>query len=156
MRRYAHLKSTKDVLLGLFLAGTALLAACNLDLTGIAGGPTGLERISLTGPSTVQVGDTIRLSASGSPSGLIGFLFLDPIRDGKFTVSDATTAAIVPLIPPPGDTTSVASVRVQGLKVGSVQVTVSARGKSATHPVVVTTLRPCTLTLATEVVSPGG
>ncbi len=139
MRRYAHLKSTKDVLLGLVLAGTALLAACNLDLTGIAGGPMGVERISLTGPSTVQVGDTIRLSASGSPSGLIGFLFLDPIRDGKFTVSDATTAAIVPLIPPPGDTTSVASVRVQGLKVGSVQVTVSARGKSATHPVVVTT-----------------
>ena len=136
MRRYSRFKWTVS---GFFLIATALITGCNLDLTGIAGGPTGLERISLTGPSTVQVGDTIRLSASGSPSGLIGFLFLDPIRDGKFTVSDATIAAIVPLIPPPGDTTSVASVRVQGLKVGSVQVTVSARGKSATHPVVVTT-----------------
>jgi hypothetical protein len=135
MRCYSQFKLT---VLGVLLIGTALLAGCNLDVTGVGGGPTGLENISLTGPSTVQVGDTIRLSASGSPSGLIGFLFLDPIRDGKFTVSDATIAAIVPLIPPPGDTTSVASVRVQGLKIGSVQVTVSARGKSATHPVEVT------------------
>jgi len=136
MRRYSRFKWTVS---GVFLIGTALITGCNLDLTGVAGGPTGLDSISLTGPSTMQVGDTIRLSASGSPSGLIGFLLLDPIRDGKFTVSDATIAAIVPLIPPPGDTTSVASVRVQGLKIGSVQVTVSARGKSATHPVVVTT-----------------
>jgi hypothetical protein len=135
MRCYSQFKWTVP---GVFLLGTALITGCKLDLTGVAGGSTGLENISLTGPSTVQVGDTIRLSASGSPTGLIGFLLLDPIRDGQFTVSDATIAAIVPLIPPPGDTTSVASVRVQGLKVGSVQVTVSARGKSATHPVEVT------------------
>ena len=136
MRCYSQFKWT---VLGVFLIGTALISGCNLDLTGVAGGSTGLISISLTGPSTVQVGDTIRLSASGSPNGLIGFLVLDPIRDGKFTVSDATIAAIIPLIPPPGDTTSVASVRVQGLKSGSVLVTVSARGKSATHPVEVTT-----------------
>jgi hypothetical protein len=137
MRRYSQFKWTP---LGLFLIGTALITGCNLDLTGLdAALSTGLDKISLTGPSTVLVGDTIRLSASGSVTGVIGFLLIDPIRDGTFTVSDATIAAIVPLIPPPGDTTSVASVRVQGLKGGSVQVTVSARGKSATHPVVVTT-----------------
>ena len=115
-----------------------LMAGCNLDLAGAAGGPTELDKISLTGPSTVQVGDTIRLTASGSVTGLIGILVLDPIRDGSFSVSDSTIASIVPFNPPPGDTTSFASVRVKGLKVGNVQVTVRARGKSDTHSVAVT------------------
>ena len=138
MRRYPQLKWTNDVLVKAFLVATVLMMGCNVDLTGLAGGPTELDKISLSGPSTVQVGDTIRLTASGSVTGFVGFLFLDPIRDGKFTVSDSTVAAIVPLIPPPGDTTSFSSVRVEGLKSGSVQVTVRARGKSQTHSVEVT------------------
>jgi hypothetical protein len=138
MRRYSQFKWTNDRPIRVFLVGTVLMTGCNLDFTGLAGGPTGLDKISLSGPSTVQVGDTIRLTASGSVTGFVGFLFLDPIRDGKFTVSDSTVAAIVPLIPPPGDTTSFASVRVEGLKSGSVQVTVRARGKSQTHSVEVT------------------
>lgn len=138
MRCFSQFKRTNDVLLGVFLASTAAVAGCNLDLAGVPGGPTQLGKISLTGPSTVQVGDTIRLTASGSVTGLIGFFLIDPIRDGKFTVSDSTIAAIVPFNPPPGDTTSFASVRVDGLKCGSIQVTVSTRGKSATHAIQVT------------------
>ena len=136
MRRYSQFKSRVSVVV---LIGTALFTGCKLDLAGVAGGPTGLGKISLMGPSTVQVGDTIRLTAYGDVTGIIGYLLIDRITDGRFTVSDPAIAAIVPFNPPSGDTTSFASVRVEGLKSGSVQVTVSARGKSATHPVQVTT-----------------
>lgn len=138
MYRHTSLDSTKAAAVGVLALATMLMAGCNLDFTGVAGGPTGLDKISLTGPSMVQVGDTIRLTASGSVTGLVGFLLIDPIRDGSFTVSDVTIAAIVPFNPPPGDTTSFASVRVEGLKSGRVQVTVSARGKSDTHSIDVT------------------
>jgi hypothetical protein len=138
MYHHTPLEWMRAVPVGVLALSTMLMAGCNLDLAGAAGGPTGLDKISLTGPSTVQVGDTIRLTASGSVTGLIGILVLDPIRDGIFSVSDSTIAAIVPFNPPPGDTTSFASVRVKGLKAGGVQVTVRARGKSDTHSIVVT------------------
>src|SRR6266550_4022672 len=140
MYRYSTLKSTTAVRgVGVLALGAILTTACNLDL---AGGPTGLDKISLTGPSTVQVGDTIRLTASGSVTGMIGYLLIDRIRDGSFTVSDATTAAVLPFNPPQGDTASFASVRVEGLKMGTVDVTVRARGKSDTHSIEVTPASP--------------
>jgi len=140
MYRYSTLKSTTAVRgVGVLALGAILTTACNLDL---AGGPTGLDKISLTGPSTVQVGDTIRLTASGSVTGMIGYLLIDRIRDGSFTVSDATTAAVLPFNPPQGDTASFASVRVEGLKTGTVDVTVRARGKSDTHSIEVTPASP--------------
>jgi len=142
MRRYSQFKPTNDLLAGVFLIGTVLVTGCNADLAGVSSLQTGLNKISLTGPSTVQVGDTVRLTASGSVTGLIGFLLIDPIRDGKFAVSDPTIAAILPFNPPPGDTTSFASVRVEGLKIGRVEVTVSARGKSESHSVEVTPATP--------------
>jgi hypothetical protein len=138
MYRHNPLEWTRAVSVGVFALATVLLAGCNLDLAGVAGGPTGLDKISLTGPSTMQVGDTIRLTASGSVTGPVGFLLIDPVRDGSFGVSDATIVAIVPFNPPPGDTISFASVRVEGLKSGRVQVTVRARGKSDTHSIDVT------------------
>ena len=138
MYRHTPLEWTRAVSVGVLAGALVLMAACMPDFSRVAGGPTGLDKISLTGPSTVQVGDTIRLIASGSVTGIIGLLVIDPIRDGSFTVSDATIAAIVPFNPPAGDTTSFASVRLQGLKSGRVDVTVRARGKSDTHPVDVT------------------
>lgn len=138
MYRHTPLEWTRAVSVGVLAGAIVLMAACMPDFSRVAGGPTGLDKISLTGPSTVQVGDTIRLIASGSVTGIIGLLVIDPIRDGSFTVSDATIAAIVPFNPPAGDTTSFASVRLQGLKSGRVDVTVRARGKSDTHPVDVT------------------
>jgi hypothetical protein len=141
MRRYTQVQSTKCLLL-VVLVGTVFVTGCNVDPLGVSSFETGLNKISLGGPSTVQVGDTIRLTASGSVTGLIGFLLIDRIPDGKFTVSDATIAAILPFNPPPGDTTSFASVRVEGLKIGRVEVTVRARGKSGTHSVEVTPATP--------------
>jgi len=142
MRHYSRVKSAKDVLIGVVLVGTAFMSGCNADLLGVSSFETGLDKISLYGPSTVQVGDTVRLSASGSVTGIIGYLLIDRIPDGKFAVSDPTIAAILPFNPPPGDTTSFASVRVEGLKIGRVEVTVRARGKSATHSVEVTPATP--------------
>lgn len=141
MRRYSQVQSTKFVLL-VVLVGTVFVTGCNVDPLGVSAFETGLNKISLTGPSTVQVGDTIRLTASGSVTGLIGFLLVDRIADGKFAVSDPAIAAILPFNPPSSDTTSFASVRVEGLKIGKVEVTVRARGKSETHSVEVTQATP--------------
>jgi hypothetical protein len=113
---------------------TLLLASCGIGgLNDVLG--SGLGSISLRGPDTVAVGDTIRLGSWGTVTGLMGLFFYDPVRDGRFTVSDPTVAAITPFNPPASDTTSSSSVRVKGLKVGTVEITVSARGKSGTHSV---------------------
>lgn len=118
---------------------TAILGGCNFTGLDFGGG---LEKISLDGPSVVQVGDTIRLTASGSVSGLLGLLFLDRVLDARFKVSDPTVATIQAFIPPKTDTTSFASVLVRGRKVGRVDVTVSARSRSDTHIVDVTATSP--------------
>ena len=121
------------------ILATAILSGCNLTGLDFGGG---LDKISLDGPSVVQVGDTIRLTASGSVSGLLGLLFLDRVLDARFKVSDPTVATIQPFIPPKTDTTSFSSVLVRGRKVGRVNVTVSARSKSGTHIVDVTATSP--------------
>jgi hypothetical protein len=131
MRRNTLVYHTKQVL---FVAlSTAFMAGCNFDLSEIFGSE--LQKISLSGPDIVSVGDTVRLTASGTVTGVVGLLFVDPIRDDRFGVSDPTVVMITPFNPPSGDTTSFASVNVKGLKVGTAQVTVTARGKSATHSV---------------------
>jgi hypothetical protein len=118
-----------------FLTLVAILCAdCNFNL-GPVTDEGRLTKISLYGPSQVQVGDTVRLSAEGSVSGLVGILFYDRILDGRFSASDTTIATILPFIPPPGDSTSVASVLVKGRKIGTVQIRVSARGLTETHRV---------------------
>ena len=109
---------------------TALVGGCNM--TGLDFGGE-LQSISLSGPSVVQVGDTIRLTAAGSVSGLIGMLFLDRLLDARFTTSDATVATIQAFIPPATDTTSFSSVLVTGRKVGRAGITVRARSQSDTH-----------------------
>lgn len=119
--------------IGALILATTFLAGCDLGVLDLAGG--NLQKISLGGPSVVQVGDTIRLTASGTVDGLLGLLFLDRLLDARFTVSDPTVASISPFIPPKGDSTSFASVLVKGLKVGRVNVTASEGSKSDTHPV---------------------
>ena len=126
--------SRRAARLGLLSLITVLCANCNFDL-GPANDEGRLTKISLYGPSQVQVGDTIRLSAEGSVSGIVGILFYDRILDGRFSASDTTIATILPFIPPPTDSTSVASVLVEGRKIGTVQIKVSARGVTETHRV---------------------
>ena len=125
--------ATHAARVGALMLATTFLAGCNLGVLDLAGG--NLQKVSLSGPSVVQVGDTIRLTASGSVDGLLGLMFLDRLLDARFTVSDPTVASISPFIPPKGDTTSFASVLVQGRKVGRVNVTVTDGSKSDTHPV---------------------
>jgi hypothetical protein len=141
MARERRIHRTRPLI---FISATALLvASCHLgSLDGLDGFDepfsSELDTISLNGADTVAVGDTIRLSAHGTVTGLIGLLFYDPIRDGRFSVSDPTVAAITPFNPPASDTVSSSSVRVKGLRVGTVEITVSARGKRGTHSVEVT------------------
>jgi hypothetical protein len=132
MSRDRVIHRTKPMLLG--GAIILLMASCGIDGLNDAFG-SGLDTITLGGPDTVAVGDTIRLGARGTVTGLVGLFFYDPIRDGRFSVSDPTVAAITPFNPPASDTISSSSVRVRGLKVGTVHITVSARGKSGSHSV---------------------
>ena len=131
IHRYRSI-SRRAAKIGLLSLLTILCADCKLDLAPLTDEGR-LTAISLYGPSQVQVGDTVRLSAMGSVSGIIGLLAYDRILDGRFTASDTTIATILPFTPPPNDTTSFTSVRVEGRKVGTVQITVSARGISETH-----------------------
>ena len=110
------------------------VVACKIDVSGLTDEGR-LLSITLDGPSQVQVGDTIRLSAYGKVSGLVGLLFIDRLLDGKFTASDPNLVSIQPFYPPSTDTTSTSSVLVTGRTVGSVEVTVTARGKKGMHPV---------------------
>ena len=113
---------------------TGLLNGCNFDLGPLTDDGR-LLSISLGGPSQVQVGDTITLTAMGSVSGLIGIFFYDRILDGKFSISDPATASIIPFYPPPGDSTSFTGVKVVGRKPGSVVVAVTARRVTGIHSV---------------------
>jgi hypothetical protein len=112
----------------LSLAALLSLSACKISTDiGIGGA---LNEITLSGPSFVAVGDTVRLSTWGRVSGIIGILAYDRVLDASWTVSDPSIATLVPTLPPKNDTTTTASAIVRGLGPGSVEITVSARGIS--------------------------
>jgi hypothetical protein len=116
------------------LALPLLLTAC-VDLTGldIAGGH--LTGISVDHGAIVEVGDTVRLSATGSVDGIIGILFYDRLLDAIWTISDPTIAQLQPLpLPPPQDSSTPTQTLVRGQQPGTVTVTASARGLSGKAP----------------------
>lgn len=113
----------------LFPLAVALgLGAC-IDFTGldIAGGH--LISIWVDQGGVVEVGDTLRLTASGNVDGLLGIWSYDPILDARWAVSDPAIAQVVPLPPPPkGDSFPTARTLIRGLRPGAVHVSATARG----------------------------
>lgn len=119
----------------LVAAATLALAGC-VDFTGLdelsssLGGDGTIREVSVAGPSTVAVGDTIRLSASGIPNGLMGMFMYDRMLDAVWASSNPAVATVALRLPPHGDSTTSTGAMVRGVRVGTVQVTASARGST--------------------------
>ncbi len=77
----------------------------------------------------VEVGDTVRVTASGTIDGLIGLLSYAPILDAVWATSDATIARIE-LLPPPPPTDSFPRARalIRGVRPGTARVTATSGG----------------------------
>lgn len=85
--------------------------------------------IEVSAGSAVELGDTLRISAVGRPSGVMGLLAYDRLLDGKWSVSDPTVATITTLLPDAGDSTTTIEALLRGLRPGTVRVTMTARGR---------------------------
>src|SRR5688572_23091639 len=83
----------------------AIVAPCACgDLTGLGdvfGGRLISVEVSAGQGTVVEVGDTIRLTASGRVDGIAGIFGYSRILDAIWTTSDATIARIELLPPPP-------------------------------------------------------
>lgn len=124
--------------LALLIVPAMALGGCNLQLPSeggldIAGGQ--LESIDVSGDTLLVVGDSTRLSATGSVSGLLGMLSYDPLNDARWSVSDPSLATIRALPPIPNDSFPAARAMMHGVRAGSVTVTVSARGIRGTRTI---------------------
>ena len=116
------------------LASALALAGC-LDIAAppdIGGGR--LVGISMTSDAVVEVGDTVRLAASGNVSGLIGMLMYDPLADAAWAVTDTTIARVEPVPPRAEDSIQYARARLTGVRRGAVQVVVTAGGVRSEAP----------------------
>lgn len=88
-----------------------------------------LKSISVSSGGIVEVGDTIRLDASGSVTGLIGIFSYAPILDAEWSISDPLIARLIAVPPPPPeDSFPRAHVLVRGLQPGSVTVFAELHG----------------------------
>jgi hypothetical protein len=113
------------------------LTAC-ADLTGLDFVGGNLTSISVEHGAIVEVGDTVRLSATGSVDGIIGLLSYDRLLDASWAISDQTIAQLQllpPPPPPPQDSSTPTRTLVRGRRPGTVTVTATARGLSGEAPV---------------------
>ena len=113
------------------LAAVALALGACVDFTSldVAGGH--LVSIGVNHGGVVEVGDTIRLTATGDVDGLLGLFSYDPLLDARWSVSDPTIAQLEPLPPPPKDDSfPKARTLIRGVRPGTVHVTATARGVS--------------------------
>lgn len=113
------------------IAATLAVTACKaLDLSGLSEVlSSDLTAIGVTSGGVVEVGDTIRLEASGSVSGLIGIFSYAPVLDAEWSVSNPLVARLITLPPPPPeDSFPRARILVQGLQLGKVTVTAQSHG----------------------------
>lgn len=107
------------------------ITACKaLDLSGLSEVfSSNLTAIGVTSGGVVEVGDTIRLEASGSVSGLIGIFSYAPVLDAEWSISNPLVARLITLPPPPPeDSFPRARILVQGLQLGKVTVTAQSHG----------------------------
>jgi hypothetical protein len=106
------------------------------DLDDMFGTPLLGIGIGFDQGQVVEVGDTIRVTATGDLGGVLGIFMYDRLLDARWSVSDATIAQIQPLPPPPrDDSTSPTRTLIRGLRPGSTQVMATARGISGAGPV---------------------
>jgi hypothetical protein len=110
------------------LAAALGSGAC-VDLTGLDIGGGHLISISIDQGAIVEVGDTVRLTATGGVDGLIGLFGYDRLLDARWAVSDPTIAQLQLLPPPPPeDSSTSAQTLIRGQKPGTAHVTATARG----------------------------
>jgi hypothetical protein len=113
------------------IAATLAATACKaLDFSGLDEVfSSNLTAIGVTSGGVVEVGDTIRLGATGSVSGLIGIFSYAPVLDAEWSVSDPLIAKLITLPPPPPeDSFPHAQILVQGVKPGTVAVSAQSHG----------------------------
>ena len=128
MRIPTHVRN--QCLRGLMIATTLAATACKaLDLSGLSDiFSSNLTAIGVTG-GVVEVGDTIRLGATGSVNGLMGIFSYAPILDAEWSVSDPLVAKLITLPPPPPeDSFPHTRILVQGVKPGKVSVSAQSHG----------------------------
>jgi hypothetical protein len=111
-------------------ASTVAVSGC-IDLTGL--GDVGGRLVGIdVAPSNamVVVGDTVRV-VTGYVDGLYALFAYDRLLDAVWTVSDPSVAWVESSpIAVEGDTITKASARIHGVNIGTVRVTVTARGVS--------------------------
>lgn len=112
----------------------AILAACNGTITNPYGTEGQLTSIEVLGPSSVQVGDTIRLTALGHVAGVVGLLGVDRLTDAAWKASDSSVVRLTPVAALANDT-AYAQALVAGVTTGVAQITVTARGVTGSHAV---------------------
>ncbi|MEA2762658.1 MAG: hypothetical protein QOD47_1942 [Gemmatimonadaceae bacterium] len=129
MRIPPHLRvhCIRALLIGTTLATTGCKA---LDFSGLSEVfSSELTAIGVTSGGVVEVGDTIRLDASGHVSGLIGIFSYAPVLDAVWSVSDPLIAKLITLPPPPPeDSFPRAQILVQGVHVGRATVSAQSHG----------------------------
>jgi len=109
----------------------ATMTSCKvLDLSDLNEAfSSNLKSISVSSGGIVEVGDTIRLDASGSVTGLIGIFSYAPILDAEWSISDPLIARLIAVPPPPPeDSFPRAQVLVRGLQPGNVTVFAELHG----------------------------
>jgi hypothetical protein len=114
-----------------FVMGSMTITSCNvLDMSDLGEAfSSNLKSISVSSGGIVEVGDTVRLDASGSVSGLIGIFSYAPILDAEWSVSDPLIARLIAVPPPPPeDSFPRAHVLVRGLQPGKVTVFAQSHG----------------------------
>jgi hypothetical protein len=122
----------------LVIATTLATTACKaLDFSGLSEVfSSNLTAIAVTSGGVVEVGDTIRLEASGSVSGLIGIFSYAPVLDAEWSVSDPRVAKLIALPPPlPEDSFPRARILVQGEQPGKATVSAQSHGIRGTADV---------------------
>jgi hypothetical protein len=116
------------------LAVTLIISAtaCRGSITNPYGDEGRLTSIDVSAPvTTFQVGDTVRLTAIGHVSGVLGVIAIDRLTGATWTASDASLVQLTVIPAAPGNDTSYAQAIVRGTAPGTTLVTVSAREVSA-------------------------
>ena len=94
--------------------------------------PRRLVLIDVAGDTTVAVGDTIRLTATGTRDLIASTP--DPLLDARWQSMDSRIASVV-LLPRTAADSLASPALVRGVQPGRVMIQVSARGITATHVV---------------------